>query len=272
MFIYFHNKKNIYYKTKGNGISMVFLHGFMESLEIWNYIYDIFSKKYKVLSIDLPGHGKSFLEAKNFSTTTTTMEEVADTIKFILQKENIEKAVFIGHSMGGYIALALAEEYPEIFLGLCLLHSTAESDTKEKKNNRIRSIKFAIDNYPLFVSTSIKTLFNPNKLSSLQKELKFLKKIAISTPVHSVISFLRGMSIRVDRRFLLKKTKFPKLYVVGVYDLILPAKKLREEAKIGYNSYCVDVQTGHMGPIENPQEIVKVLESFMEIVKNKDDR
>ncbi|WP_185854720.1 alpha/beta fold hydrolase [Blattabacterium cuenoti] len=268
MFIYFHNKKNIYYKTKGNGITMVFLHGFMESLEIWNYIYDIFSKKYKVLSIDLPGHGKSFLEKKDSSTTT--MEEVADTIKFILQKENIEKAVFIGHSMGGYIALALAEEYPEIFLGLCLLHSTAESDTKEKKNNRIRSIKFAIDHYPLFVSTSINTLFDPNKLSSFQEELKFLKRIAISTPIHSVISFLRGMSIRKDRRFLLKRTKFPKLYMAGIYDLILPAKKLREEAKSGYNSYFIDVPTGHMGPIENPQKIVKVLESFMETIKNQD--
>ncbi|AER40771.1 MAG: alpha/beta hydrolase [Flavobacteriales bacterium] len=259
MFIYY-NKKKIYYEIIGRGQSIIFLHGFMENLEIWNYVCDTFHEKYKVILIDFPGHGKSssYEEKKIFS-----MEELADIVKLILEKENINKAVFIGHSMGGYISMALLEKHPEIFLGLCLLHSTAKSDTKEKKNNRIRSIQLAIDDYSLFVSSSINKLFNPKKLDSLQKEINFIKKMALSTSIHSVISFLRGMSIRKDRRFLLKQTKFPKLYVIGLYDLILPKKRIHEEAKFGYNSYSIEIQTGHMGPIEDPQTIGKILENFM---------
>ncbi|WP_238785047.1 alpha/beta fold hydrolase [Blattabacterium cuenoti] len=121
----------INFKTKGKGIPVVLLHGFMESLEIWNYVYDNISKKYKIISIDLPGHGKSIFPLKE--NTVFTMEKTAEIVKKILEKENIQKAVFVGHSMGGYVALAIAEKYPEIFLGLCLLHSTTKSDTFEKK-------------------------------------------------------------------------------------------------------------------------------------------
>ncbi|WP_185850899.1 alpha/beta fold hydrolase [Blattabacterium cuenoti] len=269
MFIYFHNKENVYYKKKGNGIPIVFLHGFMESSEIWNDVYELISNKYKVLLIDCPGHGKSLLSKKR--ETIYTMEEAADSIKTILEKENIKKAVFVGHSMGGYIALALSEKYPEIFLGLCLLHSTAESDTKEKRKKRFQSIKLAIDHYPLFVSSNISKLFNPEKLDFFQKKFIFLKKIAFSTTIHSVVSFLRGMSIRKDRRFLLKTTTFPKLYIIGMYDSILPYKKLREEAKQGYKSFYAEIPTGHIAPIEDPTKIVNILENFIRnnIVKNK---
>ncbi|WP_185851484.1 alpha/beta fold hydrolase [Blattabacterium cuenoti] len=262
MFILY-NKTNIYYKIKGNksGIAIIFLHGFMESLEIFLPISNFLSKKYKVILIDFPGHGKSSffnLEKKIFS-----MEKSAEIIKLILEKEKIEKAIFIGHSMGGYIALAFAEKNPEILLGLCLLHSTASSDTLERKKNRIRSIQLITENYPLFVSTNLNKLFNPNKFNLLQKEFHFLKKIALSTSVCSVISFLRGMSIRKDRKFVLRNTKFPKLYIIGLYDLILDPKKIIEESKSGYKSYSINIPTGHMGPLENSKKIIEILENFV---------
>ncbi|WP_185870411.1 alpha/beta fold hydrolase [Blattabacterium cuenoti] len=256
-----YNKTNIYYEIKGNKneITIIFLHGFMESLEIFKKISNFLSEKYKVILMDFPGHGKStFLEKKIFS-----MEKSAEIVKYLLEKEKIEKAVFVGHSMGGYVALALAEKNPEVFLGLCLLHSTASSDTFERKKNRIRSIQLITENYPLFVSTSINKLLNPNKFNLLQKEFNFLKKIAISTSVGSVLSFLRGMLIRKDRRFLLKKTKFPKLYIIGIYDLILDAKKICDESKNGYKSNFINIPTGHMGPLENPNKIIKILENFI---------
>ncbi|WP_341652273.1 alpha/beta hydrolase [Blattabacterium cuenoti] len=250
-------------KIKGKGIPIVLLHGFMENIEIWNSIYSsISTKKYKVISIDFPGHGKSiFTEEEN---TVFTMEKAAEIVKKIVKKENIQKAVFVGHSMGGYVALALAEKYPEMFLGLCLLHSTTESDTLEKKKKRIQSIQLAIHHYTLFITTSIKKLFHYEKLCSLQKQIGFVKNIASNTHIHSIISFLKGMSIRKNRTFLLKTTKFPKLYIAGLYDRILDIKKIYEETKNGNKIYFFAIPTGHMGHIEKPKEIIKILEHFID--------
>ncbi|WP_185868936.1 alpha/beta fold hydrolase [Blattabacterium cuenoti] len=260
--------KKINYKIEGEGNSIVLLHGFMESLEVWKEIYSDLSKKYKILSIDFPGHGKSN-SILNYDTIFS-MERASKIVKTIIKKEKIQKAFFVGHSMGGYIALALLEKHPEFFLGLCLLHSTAESDSNKKKKIRMQSIKMAINNYSMLVDTSINTLFDPKKLSFLQKEVFFVKKIALSTSVNSVISFLKGMSIRKDRRFLLKKTKFPKLYIIGLYDLVIDPKKIREEVKNGNKTYFIEITTGHMGHIENPKKITKILENFMDdvILKN----
>ncbi|AFJ90924.1 alpha/beta fold hydrolase [Blattabacterium sp. (Blaberus giganteus)] len=255
-------------KIKGKGIPIVLLHGFMESLEIWNYIYCSISNKYRVLSIDFPGHGKSILTLKE--NTVFTMEKSAEIVKKIVEKENIQKAVFVGHSMGGYVALAMAEKYPEMFLGLCLLHSTTESDTLEKKKGRIQSIQLAINNYPLFISTSIKRLFHHEKFFSLQKEITFVKKISSYTSINSIIAFSKGMFMRKNRKFLLKTTKFPKLYIAGLYDLILDVKKIYEETKYGNKTYFFAIPTGHMGHIEYPKEVIKILENFIDfsIIKN----
>ncbi|WP_185849133.1 alpha/beta fold hydrolase [Blattabacterium cuenoti] len=251
----------INFKIKGKGIPIVLLHGFMESLDIWNYIYCSISNKYRVILIDFPGHGKSILTLEE--NTIFTMEKAAKLVKEILEKENIQKAVFVGHSMGGYVSLAMAEKYPEMFLGLCLLHSTTESDTLEKKKVRIHSIQLAINNYPLFISTSIKKLFDCKKLSSLQEEIFFTKKIASYTSIQSIISFSKGMLIRKNRKFLLETTKFPKLYIAGLYDLILDINKIYKETKNGNKTYFVAIPTGHMGHIENPKEVIKILENFI---------
>lgn len=252
----------INFKIKGKGIPIVLLHGFMESLEIWNSIYDRISDKYKVLLIDLPGHGKSIFRLEK--NKIFTMEEVAELVKKIVEKEHIQKAIFVGHSMGGYVALAMAEKYPDMFLGLCLLHSTTESDTLERKKNRIQSIQLAINNYPLFISTSIKKLFSYDKLCSLQKEICFVNQIASHTYINSIISFLKGMSIRKNRKFLLKTTSFPKLYIAGLYDRVLDIEKIYEETKNGNQIYFFAIPTGHMGHIELPQEIIKILENFID--------
>ncbi|WP_185873758.1 alpha/beta fold hydrolase [Blattabacterium cuenoti] len=258
------DKNNIYYQIKGKGIPLVFLHGFMENLEIWKNINNFFSKKYQIISIDFPGHGKSFLKKNK---KIFTMEKIADYIDLILKKENIKKAIFIGHSMGGYISLALLEKNPKLFLGLCLLHSTAESDNVERKNLRIRSIKLFKNNYSLFINNSINRLFYPKKLIFFKKEIFLLKKMALSTSMNSIIPFLRGMSIRNDRRFLLKTTNFPKLYITGLYDVILPANKLRKEVEIGYKICLKEIPTGHIGFIEQPNKVIDILKKFIQKIK-----
>ncbi|WP_185882337.1 alpha/beta fold hydrolase [Blattabacterium cuenoti] len=260
MSILFHTK--LLNKKHKNGLTIIFLHGFMENMNIWNEIVNILSIEYNIILIDFPGHGKTPFVEKQIPQILT-MENLSYSLELYLKNNNITKAFFIGHSMGGYVALALAEKYPERFLGLCLLHSTANSDSEEKKKYRINSIPMIINNYSLFVTRSIEKLFNFNKFHSFKKEINYLTKIALSIPINCILAMIRGMFIRKDRRHVLQNTTFPKLYIIGSYDSILKKELLIEESKIGYNTCYKEIPTGHLGPIENPKYIVQILQNFI---------
>ena len=131
------NQIPIHYNIIGKGPCIVLLHGFLLSSSIWDELVPILSKKNKVIIIDLPGHGKSGCIAEIHS-----MELIAEVINFILEKNNINQASFIGHSMGGYISLAFTEKYKSKVNALILLNSTTEKDSAEKKINRDHFIVF----------------------------------------------------------------------------------------------------------------------------------
>ncbi len=126
------------------------MHGFLLISSIWDELVPLLSKKNKVIIIDLPGHGKSGCMAEIHS-----MELMAEVINFILEKNNIDQASFIGHSMGGYISLAFTEKYESKVNALILLNSTTEKDSAEKKINRDHFIKIIKYNKEVFVKMAI---------------------------------------------------------------------------------------------------------------------
>ncbi|NVK84069.1 MAG: alpha/beta fold hydrolase, partial [Cytophagia bacterium] len=127
----------INFKTQGDGFPVILIHGFCEHLEMWNYIIEQLSEDYKVIAVDLPGFGKSPLLSSPIS-----LEIVAQTLVDWLKNQGIDQAVFLGHSLGGYVSLALAEMFPELIKGFGLIHSTAFADTEEGKVNRDRVVQF----------------------------------------------------------------------------------------------------------------------------------
>ena len=152
------NQIPIHYSIRGKGPCIVLLHGFLLSSSIWDELAPKLSKKNKVIIIDLPGHGKSGCMAEIHS-----MELMAEVINFILEKNNIGQASFIGHSMGGYISLAFTEKYESKVNALILLNSTTEKDSSEKKINRDHFIKIIKYNQEVFVKMSILALFPADK-------------------------------------------------------------------------------------------------------------
>ncbi|WP_185877807.1 alpha/beta fold hydrolase [Blattabacterium cuenoti] len=258
--IYIKDNYKFFSSKNSKNFTIVMIHGFMGSSKIWEPIYNVLYKKFRIILIDVPGHGYSTFFKKNI----LTMEYIADLIiKYVLKKNNIENAIFFGHSMGGYISLAIAEKVPKLFLGLCLLHSTTKSDTIEKQKIRINSIKLIKNNYNNFVIKTIKKWFNPNKIYLLKNEINFTKKIALLNYNQGIISTLMGIAFRKERSFLLKKYSFPKLYIMGKYDLILNKKEIYEEVSKGINTNIIEIPTGHMGHVESPKRVISILEKFI---------
>ncbi len=247
----------ISYSDIGKGSTVVLLHGFLENKTMWKDLAPNLSKKNRVLSIDLLGHGET--ECLGY---VHSMEENAEIVKAVLSHLKIRKAVIIGHSMGGYVALAFAEMFPTTIKGLVLLNSTAKEDSHERKINRARAIKAVKQNYINFVRMSIANLFSENKRDQLKNEIENVKLEALKTPLQGIVASLEGMKIRKDRQFILKETDFSKLLILGKNDGVLLYKDHFSQF-IDTNTELISFPEGHMSHIENKDELEKVIDNFL---------
>lgn len=224
---------------------------------MWDAFIPELSKKYRTITIDLLGHGET--ECLGY---IHTMEDMADAVHAILHKLRIRKAVFIGHSMGGYVSLAFAELYPDNVKGMVLLNSTSRADSEERKQNRDRAIKAVKQSYTNFVRMSIANLFGENNRERLQNEIEHVKQEAEKTPVQGIVAALEGMKIRKDREVILHFAPYPILLILGKKDPVLSYEESLEQIE----STKIELATfedGHMSHIENREELKTVLRDFL---------
>ncbi|MBF4466001.1 alpha/beta fold hydrolase [Flavobacterium sp. LC2016-12] len=255
--------KNILYKNtkisytdSGEGNAIVLLHGFLENKKMWQEYVIFFSKQYHVITIDLLGHGQS-----DCLGYVHTMEENANAVQEVLTSLKIEKAIILGHSMGGYVGLAFAELYPKNIQKLVLLNSTSKEDSVEKKLNRTRAIKAVKQNYVSFVSLAIANLFSENNRIRLVDEIEKVKEQALKTSLQGIVASLEGMKIRKDREALLHENRFPVLLILGKKDPVLNYEDSLSQIE-DTTVELVSFDDGHMSQIENKEELKPVLQEF----------
>jgi pimeloyl-ACP methyl ester carboxylesterase len=250
---------DVSFTDSGKGKAIVLLHGFLGDKSVWNYYAkQLSSSTTRVITIDLLGHGRS-----DCLSYVHTMEEMAEAVYEVLKHLKLRKYFLVGHSMGGYVSLALAENYPDDVRGLCMFHSSAKADNETKQKDRTRAIKVVKRNAKLFIDEAIPNLFNthikPNKLG-----IEKAKKIALSTSKQGIVAALEGMRIRLDREIILKFAPYPVLYIIGKEDNILPYKDLISQAKLPDNgNYVLLDKVGHMGFFEAKKECLNILAEFV---------
>lgn len=256
----FLNYKNIkvHYSDVGKGRPVVLLHGFLEDISMWNNLLPKLKEVNRFIGIDLLGHGKTGCIDGVF-----TMEEMAKMIKFVLDKLEINLATFIGHSLGGYVTLALAEQYPSIVNSLCLVNSTARDDSEERKENRVRAINMAKRNYEALVSMSVSNLFVEETRLKFLDRIRETKIVAMQTSKEAYIATTEGMRIRKNRTHILKSAPYKKLIITGKRDPVLAYSSIVEEAE-HTNSKLLTFSNGHMSHIENEKELIQALKEFLE--------
>ncbi len=245
--------KNIHYTLSGKGKAVVLLHGFLESSTMWSKLVPFLAKKNKVICIDFPGFGKS-----SCLTEIHSMELLAKVIKDVLDEAKIKKATLIGHSMGGYVALAFAELFPDKLQSIILLNSGTLSDSPERKKQREQAIYLATLNKEKYVSMAINNLFLPSSGKLFSSEISQLKTEAKLFPLCGITAALNGMKVRKDRTEIAKHLTVPKFFIAGKQDPLIPFSVASNLAKIT-NMKLITLTGGHMGMIENYNEIVKKL-------------
>ncbi len=254
-----YKKSPVTFSDTGKGRVVVLLHGFLGSHKIWEKTSLDLSKSYRVIAIDLPGHGATPCYGYAHS-----MDLMAKCVKAVMDHLRLKKFVLVGHSMGGYAALAFADLFPDYLNGLCLYHSSALPDTAEKKKERLRAIAAVKANRGVYTKSAIKNLFATKNLKYLIEEILFANTIAKGTTKQGIIAALHGMKDRPNREIILSLVKYPIMMVVGELDNILPYEQLLAQAeKIKRKTVLFLEHDGHFGFLESPRESNKALRKFL---------
>ncbi|MBU2928189.1 alpha/beta fold hydrolase [Winogradskyella psychrotolerans] len=254
------NYKNsrIHYTVEGQGNTIVLLHGFLESVAMWQDLVADFSKNNQVICIDLLGHGQT-----DCIGYIHTMETMADAVLAVIDHLNIEKAHVVGHSMGGYVALALAEKQPELFNGLCLMNSTYEADDTARQLIRTRASEMAQQNYEVLVKMSFANLFAPESKATYNVAYEKALQLALQTPLQGYIAAQEGMKLRPHRFDIFKSLNCKKLIIIGKKDRLIASEQILEQIKDTDIAF-VEFSEGHMSYIENKSDLSYSLLRFIE--------
>lgn len=252
-----HKGARIFYEVEGTGNAIVLIHGFLENSTMWKSIIPSLSERNKVISIDLLGHGKS-----DCLGYVHSMELFSETVEAVLKHLKIRKYTLIGHSLGGYVALAFADKNPAKVKGLCLLNSTSNEDSEERKDIRTRANKMVQTNFESMVKISISNLFYQENVALFTSEIEILKKEALTTSLQGYMAAQEGMKMRQNRNHVLTNSHFKKLLIIGEKDPVLEAKVSIEEAKKTNTDFVV-FSGGHMSYIENKLELINTLKRFI---------
>jgi len=238
--------------------TVLLLHGYGEDSRMWEYFMRGLSDKYQILRIDLPGFGKSKIEG------SVSIADMAEDVKIVLDKLQIKKLIFIGHSMGGYVGLEFAKKYPKMLLGFSLFHSHPFADTEEMKKARLISAKM--------VETSDQTAYVRRLFSILFPEgyendnlLEKMVRRSSKYPVEGLSNGQRAMRQRVDNSEVLKQLDCPVQYIIGTADKAIPEKARREQVYLAATADIHILQGfGHMGMFEDSRRTKKIVRSFIE--------
>lgn len=258
--IIYRKGKKIAYKISGSGKIIVLLHGYLESLEVWNDFAFELAKDFKVICIDLPGFGKS-----DALDLYAPMEAMADSVNAVFDCEDIVDCTLVGHSMGGYVTLSFAERFADTINGFVLFHSTPYADNTEKIENRKREIELVEQGKKhTIISINIPKTFADENVSDFDKEIDKLKFIAKKTTDDGIVGALKGMIQRIDKQHIIKLFKKPMLIIAGAKDNYIPIEASRS---ISLLSEKIELEilenSGHIGFVEEKEKSLAILKNFI---------
>jgi len=249
----------ISYSDTGSGIPVVLLHGYLETAEIWNSFAGKLAAEFRVICINLPGHGGSDVFGE-----THTMEFMAEAVNGLLEELDTGRVFMVGHSMGGYSTLAFLDLFPEKLMGYCLFHSQPFADQPAALEKRQREISLVNEGKKdLIIQGNIEKMFATDNLEKFEKEIIRSKEIASEILPGGFTAVLRGMMARPSRVTLMEEGRVPFLGILGEKDNYIPCDDIQSRVKLPADSKVVILKnSGHMGFVEEEEKALETVSRF----------
>ncbi len=236
----------LHFKVQGEGPAWVFLHGFLESSTMWDYL-PLNDLPIQQIRIDLPGHGNSALPDQ-----APSIAGMAQAVFKVLDSLAIQSFSVVGHSMGAYVGLELSM-HPG-FQQLILLNSNCWSDSEQKKQDRLRVAQIVYKAKDIFIREAIPNLFQSPESSkkesaALIEEAKFMSPEAIA---------FSALAMRERQDFTSHVNTFPEkfIFIQGIHDRLVSVEELNAKVLLSEKHY---LNCGHMAHMEAKEEVMEVL-------------
>lgn len=245
------------YREQGSGPTVILIHGFPMNQQVWNDFAEKLSVSLQVVTLDLPGFGKSPALPDGFS-----LDDVALAVHAWIREKKYPQPVIAGHSLGGYVALALADHDMDSMAGMCLFHSTALPDSDEKKQSRNKVLEFIEkQGVQAFTSNFIGQLYADPQHSSITK----VKNIAVQSSKETVTGYTKAMRDRKDRTDLLRRFPRSILFLAGEKDQGIPPDSIHQQVTLNKRAEAIILpEVAHMGMFEAEAACLKRIENFVE--------
>lgn len=242
------------YRISGSGNPVIFLHGFMENLHMWDQLLDDFPCE--AICIDLNGHGESELVDQEELSIVYMANQVAN----IILKEKLEHAVIVGHSMGGYVGLELMKQFPSLE-HLVLFHSHPWEDSPEKKRDRERVAELVQTKSSVFIHEAIPNLFfHPE---SNQKAIEKYIQMAERMLPKSIAWAARAMKNRNNNEQLLIENPNRFCFVVGENDKLISSEEVKAFCMRNEVPFVIIPEVGHMAHEEEILQTKSILQAIL---------
>jgi 3-oxoadipate enol-lactonase len=249
----------IAYEERGDGTPIVLLHGYCGSHRYWDEVIPGLSESGRVIALDLRGHGASSATEGVYS-----MEQLAEDVLAVLDELKLSQVNLFGHSLGGYVALAFAEQYPERLLTLGLVHSTSFPDSEVAQANRLKAAEtIRTKGIRPFIDELIPKLFSAAHRLSMPDQLQKVIDIGYVTSPEGAVGCALGMRERPDRITVLEQLDVPVLLLAGELDEVIPLEKRFPVSKANITSRTLN-NVAHMGMVEAPPAFAKEIVAFLE--------
>ncbi len=261
------DKQTISYRKTGAGPVAILIHGFPEDGSLWEPVVPVLASTFTVICPDIPGAGSSTLS----QVQNQTIESLSGFLNDIYRQEDIAEAVLVGHSMGGYLALAFLESYPEKVKGISLVHSTATADSEEKKEMRRKAVALiSKGGKEAFVKGMIPNLFSDAFKTDQPAQLERQVQRGLKLRSESMAAFYTAMMNRQDRTGNLKDNAKPVQWVIGKEDSVVPLNLALSQARLSQTTFVSLYENcGHMSMLEQPEKLSGDLRDFLAYCYNR---
>jgi len=252
---------SIAYEVRGNGdITLVFIHGWCSNRTFWREQLDEMAKKYRVIAIDLPGHGESGRNRGEWSITS-----FAEDVKTVVKSLNQERVVLIGHSMGGLVALEAAHLLPENVIGVIGIDAISNVESKSESGMMDRAIAAFEADFEGTMNAFMPRMFSPNTDSAI---VQWAAKSSATADKAMAVSIMRGVS-EIDEKDLLSSAGVPVRCIYAASDDPSGPQSYVEINKKYADFDAVFVEgVGHFLYLENPEEVNRHLLAFINEIEN----